>query len=193
MRKIWSLLVLVMVFGWCFSPVFGAAQEFSANVTITDAQGVVATGRIFVKDFQKIREEVMVQGNPAVMIIRMDRKVMWSVMDQTMYAEMTYGFNPYHPNPGLAYTTAALDKETVNGRECTVTQYTYQDVKYGVLLQWVDAADGALVRAEAKDSTGKVTGRMELSNIKPGPQPDYLFEVPTGARRVKTVNIPGLK
>ncbi len=193
MRKIWLVAVLGMVLGWCFSPVFGAAQEFSANVTITDAKGVVATGKIFVKDFQKIREEVMIQGNPAVMIIRMDRKVMWTVMDQTMYAEMTYGFNPYHPNPGLTYTTAELGKETIDGRECTVTQSTYQDAKYGVLLQWFDGADGTLVRAEAKDSDGKVTGKMELSNIKPGPQPDYLFEVPSGARRVKTVSIPGLK
>jgi hypothetical protein len=187
--SVFMLLLLVSM------PVFAAMAGFSADFSMTDAKGKVATGKTFVQG-EKIRQETTVNGQSSIMILRMDKKVAWTLMpDSKQYMEMAIPFDPNHPaedNKDFEYEKTVIGNETVNGFECQVVQYTYKNKKYGILTQWLSSQLGYAVKYQNKNSNGKVQMTMEYTNIKTGKQDDALFEVPEGyAKFALPFKMPG--
>lgn len=174
------LLVLMVV----STGIWAVGPEFSADMTMTDAKGKVASGKIFMKG-QKIRQEITDEGQTNVAILRLDKKVSWTLLPENQYMEVAMPFDTSRPeDSGIEYETTELGNETINGYECKVIQYTYKEKKYGILVQWIANKLNFTIKSQTKNSKGKVTNTMEYSNIKVGNQPDSLFEIPSGYQKM---------
>ncbi|HOJ78202.1 MAG TPA: DUF4412 domain-containing protein [Bacillota bacterium] len=185
-------LILVLAVS-CFSIVLAKAPEFSADVVITDAKGKTSQGKVYVKGTEKIRQELTVNGETNITILRLDKKVGWTLLPDKQYMEIKMPFDPNQPNPEFEYETAELGQETINGYPCKIVQYTYKNKKYGVLKQWVSDKLGYSVKVESKDAKGKTISIIEYKNIKEGKQPDSLFEIPSGYQKLDLpFKIPGM-
>lgn len=184
--------ILALTVG-CFSGVLAKAPEFSADIVITDAKGKTSQGKVYIKGNEKIRQETIADGETTVTILRLDKKVSWTLLPDNQYMEVKMPVDPNQPNPEFEYDMAELGEETVNGYPCKIVQYTYKNKKYGVLKQWVSAKLGYSVRIETKNAKGKTTSTIEYKNIKEGKQPDSLFEIPKGYQKFELpFKIPGM-
>lgn len=185
--------VLAVIIGLGLNSAIAAGAEFSADMTMTDAKNKVASGKIFVKGFQKIRQEINTDGETSVTILRLDKKVSWTLMPEKQYMEVSFPFDPNQPNKEVEYAETTIGNETVNGYACKVIQYTYKDKKLGVLTQWYSESLGFAVKIQTKDSKGKINSTIEYKNIKQGTQPDSLFEIPAGYQKFSLpFKIPGM-
>ncbi|NLW47039.1 MAG: outer membrane lipoprotein carrier protein LolA [Firmicutes bacterium] len=191
-KRIFSFGLSLLLAISCFSSVLAKAPEFSADMVITDAKGKTNLGKVYIKGNEKIRQESTADGETSVIILRLDKKVSWTLLPDNQYMEVKMPVDPNQPNPEFEYDTAELGNETVNGYPCKIVQYTYKKKKYGVLKQWVSEKLGYSVKIESKDAKGKIT-LIEYKNIKEGKQPDSLFEIPKGYEKFSlSIKIPGL-
>ena len=177
--------------------VAAAPAEFSADITITDAKEKISTGKVFIKG-EKTRQELSVNNQSSISILRLDKKLSWTLIpDEKQYMEVALSFDPTHPASGskdYEYTTSDLGTEKVNGYDCQVIQYTYQNPKYGIMIQWIAKSLNYSVRYLTKDSKGKVTLTVNYTNIKTGKLDDSLFEVPSGYSKFSMpFKMPGFK
>lgn len=185
--------VLAVIIGMGLNSAIAAGAEFSADMIMTDAKDKIASGKIFIKGFQKIRQEINVEGETNVTILRLDKKVSWTLMPEKQYMEVSFPFDPNQPNKEVEYVETTIGNETVNGYACKVIQYTYKDKKLGVLIQWYSESLGFAVKTQTKDSKGKINSTVEYKNIKQGTQPDSLFEIPAGYQKFSLpFKIPGM-
>lgn len=197
-RKVLSFLLVVMVAIFAGYSVFSAMGEFAADYSMTDAKGKIATGKTFVKG-DKIRQETTIEGQTNITILRLDKKITWTLMpENNQYMEMELPFDTAHPEnyPEFKYETKVLGNETINGFDCQVILYTYENKKYGTMVQWVSSKLNFAVKYQCKNSKGKVTSTMEYTNIKTGKVDDALFEIPAGYSKFSIpikIKIPGLK
>ncbi len=175
-RLFFMLVVVLIVSGL----VLAATPEFSGEMILTDAKGKVTQGKIYVQGTEKIRQETSAGDEVSVTILRLDKKVSWTLLPDQQYMEVNLPFDPNQPNLDLEYEMKTLGSETVNGYPCQIIQYTYKDRKYGVLVQWFSEELGFAVKTQTKDGKGKVTSTVEYRNIVEGKQPDELFEIPSG-------------
>ncbi|MCL6589877.1 MAG: DUF4412 domain-containing protein [Firmicutes bacterium] len=174
-------LLLIFHLAGTAAPTKTAGPEFSGEMTTTDAQGNVIKAKIFIKTMQKLRQEIIGGGDYAISIFRLDKKVSWILIPkQKQYMEVAFTVDPNRPNPAWEYTAVALGSQTINGYECKGTRYVYKDKTKGAYIQWMAAKLQYPVKIQHVDANGKVVKTLECSNIKPGPQPDSLFEVPKG-------------
>jgi outer membrane lipoprotein-sorting protein len=190
-KRIFSFgLILLLVIS--FSGVLAKAPEFSADIVITDAKGKTNLGKVYIKGNEKIRQETTADDETTVTILRLDKKVSWTLLPDNQYMEVKMSFDPNQPNSEYEYEMTELGEETVNGYPCKIVQYTYKNKKYGVLKQWVSEKLGYSVKIETKDAKGK-TSTIEYKNIKEGKQPDSLFEIPKGYEKFELpFGIPGM-
>jgi outer membrane lipoprotein-sorting protein len=195
-RKVLYLLLVIIIAALTCYTVTAAMAEFSADFTSTDAKGKIATGKTFIKD-NKIRQEITAEGQTAITILRMDKKVSWTLMPANkQYMEMAIPFDPSHPSSDntAEYDSTIIGNETINGYDCEVIQYTYKNKKYGILVQWNAKKLNFAIKYQTKDSKGKVTSTMEYKNIKTGGNADSLFEIPAGYTKFSMdFKIPGMK
>jgi outer membrane lipoprotein-sorting protein len=184
LKKFLLILTVIMVVSCLFcSAAPAATAEFSGDFSMTDAKGKIATGKIFIKG-DKIRQEITAEEQTSIVIIRWDKKVSWTLLPEKQYMEVALTFNNIVPQKDLEYEVTSLGKETVNGYECDVTQYTYKNKKYGVLVQWIYQKFGYPVKTQNKDAKGKTIEITEYKNIKTGNLADSLFEVPSGYQKM---------
>lgn len=189
-RLVSSLVILILtVLLWC-GLVFAASPEFSADMIMTDAKGKVTTGKIYMKGYEKIRQELKNNGDVAVTIMRLDRKVSWTLMPENQYMEVQFTFDPNQLNTEYEYEMKTVGSETVNGYSCKVVEYVYKDKKLGSLVQWIADDLGFAVKTQTKNSRGKVESTIEYKNIVVGPQPDSLFEIPAGYKKFSMFQLP---
>lgn len=187
-----SLVLMVTVLVGLGSAL-AASPNFSADFVVTDAKGKTSTGKVYVKGIDKIRQEVVADGKTSVTILRLDKKVSWTLLPENQYMEVAFNFDLNQPNPEYEYEMANIGNETVNGYPCKIVQYTYKNKKYGVLTQWVSDKLGYSVKVESKDAKGKTTSITEYKNIKAGNQQDSLFEIPAGYQKFAlSIKIPGM-
>jgi len=109
----------------------------------------------------------------------MDKKVVLILMpEQKMYMEQVFD-----PSKAMASSEkvegeierAPLGKDTVNGRAADKYKVTYQiEGSKSEMFQWIESGSNLPVKSAAVDGSWSV----EYMNIKTGPQPDSLFEVP---------------
>ncbi|NLZ43567.1 MAG: DUF4412 domain-containing protein [Clostridia bacterium] len=189
-RLVPSLAILILAILFYCGLVLAASPEFSADMIVTDAKGKVTTGKIYMKGTDKIRQEVKADGEVTVTILRLDKKVSWTLMPAKQYMEVAFPFDPNQPNPDFEYEMKTIGNETVNGYPCKIVEYVYKNKKYGVLVQWISDELGLAVKTQTKNSRGKVESTVEYKNIVAGKQPDDLFEIPAGYKKFSVFQLP---
>lgn len=185
-----SLVILIAVVLLYCGFVLAASPEFSADMIVTDAKGNVTTGKIYMKGNEKVRQEVKSGDDVSVTILRLDKKVSWTLMPEKQYMEVAFNFDPNQLNPDFAYEMKTIGNETVNGYSCQVVEYVYKDKKLGSLVQWIADDLGFAVKTQTKNARGKVESTVEYKNIAVGPQPDNLFEIPAGYKKFSLFQLP---
>ncbi|NLW56157.1 MAG: DUF4412 domain-containing protein [Firmicutes bacterium] len=187
-KRLGSTLILLLVVVFIFSGlVLAATPEFSAEMIQTDAKGKVTKGKIYVQGIEKIRHEISDGDTVSVTILRLDKKLSWTLMPEQQYMEINYPYDPNQPNLDIEYKMETLGNETINGYASEIIQYTYKDRKYGILVQWFSKELGFAVKTQTKDAKGKVTSTVEYQNIVEGKQPDELFEIPSGYTKFSVI------
>lgn len=142
-------------------------------------------GRIFHAD-GKERRETRMMGTPSVLISRPDKGLTWVLMpQQKMYMEYT---DDQMDTPTDLWRKADVEMKQVG----TETITTINTTKYRVRFHTEDGhqSDGFVwlspekipVKAEGKAVTNGIPTvfQMRIKNLKIEPQPDRLFEIPTG-------------
>ena len=180
-KQIGTKLVFLLTVFLIFSGlVLAATPEFSGEMIQTDVKGKVTTGKIYVQGRDKIRQEISDGDTVSVTILRLDKKLSWTLLPEQQYMEINLPFDPNQPNLELEFEVKTLGSETIHGYPCQIIQYTYKERKYGILVQWFSEELGFAVKTQTKDAKGKVTSTVEYQNIVEGKQPDELFEIPSG-------------
>jgi len=162
--------------------------DYAADVSMT-ADGDTVDGRIM-RASGKERRELTVEGELEIVIIRLDRHLVWSLApDEKLYVEAALEDALGHPSgkePQL--TVTALGSATIAGLHATRKRLSGRDADGSPLEGTVWVSDeGIVLRAENDivDESGKHHRLdMELKNLRIGPQNAALFEVPAGYKRV---------
>jgi hypothetical protein len=167
--------------------------HFSADVQIKgEKRGDSMSGKMYFGG-QKWRMDMSAQGHNSSMIFDLPSKTAYMVMpEQKMYMEMrldqqmpgapkTPEFEPIDPKNPCAHdaevTCTKVGTEVVNGR--STDKWVFTDRKGGERhTAWVDQKLGFPIRTVHSDG-----GSMELLNIKEGPQPASVFQVPAGFQK----------
>ena len=173
------LSVVVLFFGLA-AGTFAAvkpADRFSAEQVMT-VRGQVLNGKIYV-DAGNMRTEMQPAGapEPMVSIVNGAKRTLWMIMPGNMYIEKT--LDQDEDASRAAWTSPEklepLGREQVDGVECEKFRVKGDEE----MLFFVSAKDGHPVRMVSGD--GKL--RIDWKNVKPGPQPASLFELPAGATK----------
>jgi hypothetical protein len=164
------------------APVVGAAalaglpewkmpQQYSVDLVMTNG-GQTMTMHRFI-DGENIRSELEAQGEQLVMLERGAEQYQ-IIPSQKMVMKMAVPASAPAPEGKPAAQTMdarieRLGEETLDG----VRALKYQVTSEGHTgTAWFDAATGAPLRMESAEA------RIEWKNLKPGPQPAKLYEVP---------------
>lgn len=161
--------------------------EYSADYIMETAEGAIR-GRLNGAPGLERRED-LVEGNTMVSIRRDDKKVLWMLMPQErMYMEMKLGqmegAKSRTPSPEEYKTEfTEVGREEVNGMMTTKSKVIMTGAdgsKMGGF--WWTTDDGLLVKMDVLSIAKgeKIRMKRELSNVKIGPQPRDLFEIPAG-------------
>jgi outer membrane lipoprotein-sorting protein len=164
-----------------------SALEFSSD-TIMTGSGRSVKGKIFMKD-KKMRMEN--KGMPGYNIIRSDRNLMWMVMPSSKsYMEMKVDpANKPKTEEKIAgeITRKKIGSETINGHPTDKYEITYTNKgKTDKMYQWMATDIKFPVKTAAVDGSFS----QEYKNIKMGGQPDSLFEVPSGYKKMTMPAMP---
>jgi len=175
--------------------------DYSADVTMTysaEPSGTTDSGEIqgkVIRARDKERRELTIEGDIEILIIRLDRNVVWSVSpEEKMYLESpldeALGRTPdadgKQREPVINLKT--IGSETIDGIPATKQRITGKDVDGSPIdgTVWV-SEQGIVLRVDSDvvDEDGKHhTVRMELHNLQIGPQDPALFEIPPDYKRV---------
>lgn len=161
--------------------------EYSADYVMETADGAMR-GRLNGAPGLERRED-LIEGSTMISIRRDDKKVMWMLMpSERMYMEMKFGQmeggKSRTPSPEEYKTEMTTEgREEVNGMMTTKSKVIMTGTdgsKMGGF--WWTTDDGLLVKMDvisvAKGE--KIRMKRELTNVKIGPQPKDLFEIPAG-------------
>lgn len=181
-----------------------SASELSADMWITPKGAQTQKAKVFIAT-DKVRLEMNTQGKEMVMISDLSGKPksfmllpqqkmamdLSGPMAQAMGGQeasrkdlraMRDG-NPCSDDESGTRTCKKLGTGKVDGRKAT--QWEISDKGEKVMTAWVDDSLHVLLKGEMPN--GDVT---ELKNIKPGKQPDALFEVPKSYRMMDVGGMP---
>ena len=131
------------------------------------------------------RSEMNAQGQSFTAIIREDRNLIWMLMPQlNMYMELS--FDDRELGRGGAFEGAEvlqsreLGREDINGMRTTRYEVTVRnpDGDSATGTVWATAENIPMKMDMVVDSGERVV--LELRDVRIGPQPDELFEVPAG-------------
>jgi hypothetical protein len=170
----------VVLFLFAALPAFAAvkpADRFSADQEMV-VRGQALGGKIHV-DGGNMRSEMQVAGmtEPMVSIVNGSRKTLWMIMPGNMYIEKS--LDQDEDVSRAAWTSPEklepLGREMVDGVDCEKFRVKGDEE----LFFFVTAKDGHPVRMVSAD--GKL--RIDWKNVKTGPQPASLFELPAGATK----------
>lgn len=179
-KALWFCLFLAVVVILCYVPFVSAAdmQHFSADM-VTRSGRQTQNAKIYVSG-QKTRMEMPF----SIMIMRLDRKVSWMLLpSQESYIEQTLDSASVPKTSRKVegeVERVPIGKETVNGVATEKFNVTYMEGGRKVsMYQWLTKA-GFPIKLEAVDGSWGV----EYKNIFFGPQPDSLFEPPSGYQKM---------
>jgi len=174
-------LAYLLIASACF------ASEFSAKYT--EKQGPVTRNGIEYVKGENVRQVVAVTGSKQVIISRQDLKVTWELdMKDKTYIEFPNAKGDLSKQIAirakrLADTTKS-GTETIQNQLCDKYTFTYKMKEFGVGTQWVSQKIGWPIKTEIKSKVGDTL--VELKDIKIEVQPDKLFEIPKGFRKIES-------
>jgi len=175
-----------------------SAQQFSAELSRRDSDGLMTEGRVTVAG-DKIRIEApdlptgffIVRGDAkAVYLVQPDRKIFMDARQSSVLTEILVSVDPDAPcaqwqkmaeisrsaDGGRAWRCDRIGVETHDSR--AIVKYTMTSPRGKHYSGWIDQQLRFVVRIEADDGT-----TIELADIREGPQPDSAFEIPAGLRK----------
>ena len=166
------------------------AQEFSATMVSASA-GQKVSMNIYVKP-NKFRTDTRMAGSST--IVRKDLNKAWTIMTaQKAYMEMA-GMTDAQAPPMVEeqvkgeVSRKKIGSETVNGHPATKYEVTAKtDGKVMLIHQWWATDIHFPVKTAAVDGSWST----EYRDIKIGSQPDSLFEVPAGYKKMSIPGMPG--
>lgn len=179
LKKFFAILLFIFLLSGT-----ALAFEFSADTILTYEGGRETKGKIYFKP-DKYRMDMKVQEE-MIMITRVDKKVIWNIMPaQKMYMEMP--FNLKNKPKVEEKFEGEIDRklvgnETIDGHPAKKYLITYKsgNEKHQV-YQWFATDINFPVKTSAIDGSWS----QEYKNIKIGSQPDSLFEVPAGYKKIQ--------
>ncbi|MEM5788022.1 MAG: DUF4412 domain-containing protein [Syntrophobacteraceae bacterium] len=184
-KLIGAIILVPLIFAAGLVEFAGAAAvEFSAEMFIQPKGDEPMTGKIFVKG-EKVRQETTEEGETQIMIIRPDKKVTWMITPE----EKTYMEMPFQSEDQTFEEWTAekekkakfLGQETVSGLPCK----KYESIEDGEkTFFWISGKFPFPIKVEDAEVT------MEYRDIKEGPVPDTLFELPSGYQKMSMPILP---
>ncbi len=182
-------IILAFLLTVSFSGV-SSAIEFSAD-TITTFKGEhKAEGKMYYRT-DKFRTDLKAPAG-MIAITRIDKKVVWSLMPkEKMYMEIPFDLKN-KPKVEEKFEgeieRKEVGKETIDGHPTKKYLISYQiGNKKDQVYQWIASDIHFPVKTSAVDGSWT----QEFKNIKIGPQPDSLFELPLGYTKMKMPQMPG--
>ncbi|MEZ5558127.1 MAG: hypothetical protein R3E86_06200 [Pseudomonadales bacterium] len=162
---------------------------FSADAQVETEENQL-TSKVYYKA-GKVRDDTNMGGMQMVTIQRFDEGKVWVLMGQGMYMESEIGQSQQAPEYKLI-ERSVVGKEKVDGMQTTKYKTIYEgpDGRMGGFTWFTDdniAVKGFMV-SETKGKKQRL--RWTLSNVQRGDQPDSLFELPPGARKMG--GMPGM-
>ena len=162
------------------------SMKYDMVTTTPDNQTVTST--MWVKKSQ-LRMESTQQGQSVVMLINGDTKTMYMYMPaQNTAIKMDFSQAPKsasdNANSVLQYTPTVVGTETLDGKLCTVIQYTANG---STTKEWIWQAKGLPVRMQATTTQG--TSTTDFKNYDFSSIPDSTFQLPAGAQ-ISTFGVP---
>ena len=164
-------------------------QEMSTTIVSTSG-GRTNKSKLNMKA-DKMRMESEMAGGTYT-IVRRDLKKVWMVMPATKsYMEMSEGKKEDVPIPEEKVkgevSRKSVGSETIDGHPCTKYEVTAKmDDKTMTSYQWWATDINFPVKAAAVDNSWSV----EYKDIKFGPQPDNLFELPAAYQKMSIPTMP---
>ncbi len=136
----------------------------------------------------KERRDQEMAGEKTSMIIRRDKKVMWTLMpDAMMYMEIPFvegGKDNKEDLSNFKIEETIVGDEVVNGIKTTKSKIIMTNKKTGEKLGgfWWLSKEGIVVKMDviAVEKGTKTRIKQELKNLKIGKQDPKLFEIPAG-------------
>lgn len=181
-------------------PGFGAVPGLDPDAAYAATRIIEAGGERLTQQYHQqsalvSRMETRVDGQDSVMIMRGDRNLMWTVVPaQRMYMEISLDRAPPEladlPDPEAWTSVQRVGRESVHGVPATVYQVRGGDGRETAEGRLWVSDDGIAVRMEFEGDDGPM--RMELRDLRPGPQPAVLFEPPGGYQRLAVGGVGGV-
>jgi len=177
---IWIGTVAVLLGLLSLGPEAGLAraQEFSAD-QIVITSNMKEMGTLYYRP-DRWRLETKMGERETICIFRVDKKLIWTILPKDKkYIEVSL-LDDDLPLPKKIVgeiERIVVGQEEVEGFLCDklVVRYSKED-EICEMRYWIPKELGVPIRSEAPD----LNWRNELKNIRGGPQPDELFEVPSG-------------
>lgn len=185
-RRVKALLLIAFCFICHNGFVFAAdLRDFSAEM-VNRSGGQSHTAKIYVSG-----EKTRTESAGSVMIMRMDKNVMWMVMpSEQMYMEQPLDVNMVPKTSEQMVgeiERVSLGKEMFDGSSVEKFKVTYEvSGQRQEMYQWMSEHKFP-VKMEAIDGSWSV----EYRNISLSPQPDSLFEVPAGFQKASMPSMGG--
>jgi len=178
----WLLVVLGLAMAGVVNAMQVSNAEYSAESYMETADGV-QQGPVYVAPGME-RREFVENGESMVMIIRKDKKLIWTLMPGNMYMETKFSEEGRKDDLGsYKIETTTIGPETVNGMKTTKSKMIMtgpNGTKMGG-FSWL-SKEGIMVKMDAiaVDKKKKDRFKIELQNIKIGKQDRDLFGIPDG-------------
>ncbi|MFQ5953663.1 MAG: hypothetical protein ACE5JZ_01195 [Kiloniellales bacterium] len=162
----------------------GLTAEYVAEYRI-ERLGVVTAGRVYAAP-GKERREMTGPSGPLVIIMRHDRRLVWTLMPlNRSYAEMSAA-----PPEAPAAPPAAVGEDVIEGVRATKYRLAPAAAEGGSGASaagyvWL-TAEGIPIRIEetAVEGERRIAVTVALRNLRIGRQDPALFEIPPGYRKV---------
>lgn len=171
-----------------------ANVDYSADQIMETAEMSMA-GPVYVSK-DKERREMLIEGMRQIMIIRHDKKVVWTLMpEQRMFMEASLeGSNTNTQTDMSEYRIeqTAVGEEVINGVKTTKSKIVMTG-KDGNKMGgfWWMSKEGVVVKMDViavdKNSKGRI--KTELKNLKIAKQDPALFEIPQGYEPMSMMNM----
>jgi outer membrane lipoprotein-sorting protein len=164
------------------------AADFTGDLIVTDNGKIVVKGKVIMSK-DKMRQEISSGEMDQVIIVRMDKKVIWMLMpDSKMYMEMPLGNDLEQAGirqveewtPEMEKKSKPAGSEKIGPYDCKKFELSNDE---GTLTYWVSATCPVPIKCVFDKTV------IEYKNIETKPVAASLFEVPSG---FSVMGMPGM-
>jgi hypothetical protein len=190
-----TCVLLSAAYGQIFKKDFSAENVSNIGGRETTSRFYASKGRIRTESIRNgVVSGIRIQdtNTKTAWMLSPQRKIAMDISEQSQLAmeaaaSLVSGkpFDPDNPCAGIQGCTAKkLGSEVVNGRQTQKWEIKDRDGKS--MIAWIDPTLPLAVRAQFAQGTA------EFRNIKEGPQPDSLFQVPPNYRIIPSRSVPAV-